>query len=524
MKNEDINIYITYQEYNKIFSNTSKQIAINVNMESISFPEALLDTFINNTEYYDALKEGLSKRENINLILTQGDVILLKKVYSPLSIVLGIKSKEDKLDDEFKREFMVLVNKIKIGSYLSKNIKKTYITNIENKEVEFSYSTIIDIILYDEKYYEFINAKSKYMNLTKPEFVYLLNEFILNKRIFLAFELNNQQITFYKSLMQLYDTYSINQYLKSDFKYSEQVSVNPEYEKIILEKVPKNISLLEKTIYIYLSLFDTLKYDVELDDDTIIKRHKDLTRIKEINTKNNRVFSYEFSCILAKIFEKLGIKFEYNDKYIIAKINKYIVKYKAINATFNMSCISKAELLKGITIFNDNKNTKNEFTKLINSIYHYLFQEKINIDILTMPFNKLITYYRLNTSKISIPFEKKCEIFEKLISNVALEETSMGYIYELKTLIFNSSELDSNISFATISEQDGNKENPVVIITINYININLYNSNKYIYYNPPKKLETYNLNELRMNFFKGRFKYIKNSKDNIIGLEKSSTC
>ncbi len=524
MKNEDINIYITYQEYNKIFSKSAKQIAVNVNLESVSFPESLIDTFITNDEYYDSLKEALSKRQNLNLILMQGNVILLKNTYTPLSIVLGIKTKEDKLEDEFKREFMVLVNKIKIGSYLSKNIKKTYVTNIENKEFEFSYNDILDVILDEEKYYEFINAKSKYMDLTKNEFVYLLKEFIVTKRVFLAFELTNQEITFYKSLIQLYDTYSINQYLETNFKYKDQVSVNPGYETMIMESIPKNTSILEKTIYIYLNLFDSLKYDVELDDDTIIKRHKDLTRIKEINIKNNRVFSYEFSCILAKLFEKLNIKFEYNDKYIIARINKFIVKYKSINATFNMSTNAKAELLKGITISNDNKNTKAEFSKIINSIYHKLYQEKINLDIINMPFSKLLTYYRLNSNKLSISFEKKFEIFEKLISNVALEENAMGYIYELKSLIFNANELDSNISFATIAEHKDDKDNPVVIITVNYTNINLYNSNKYIYYNPPRKLEKYSLNELRMQFFKGRFKYIKNSRDNIIGLEKSNLC
>ena len=520
MKDEAINIYITYEEYNKIFDNNSKQIVINVNLESISFKETLIDTFINNNEYFDALKESLSERQNINIIATQGDTIVFKNTYSSVSIVLAIKHKLDELKDDFKREFMVLVNKIKIKTYLNRVQNKTYVAKIDNHEYKVLYKDILDIILDNDKNSEFMNTKSKYLDLPKHEFIYLLEDFITNKRIFLAFELTNQEISLYKSLLQTYDIFGINKYLETSFKYEENVDINQEYENEILKDLPS--SLIEKTIYIYLKMFRTLKYDYELIDDSIVKKHKDLTRIKEINIKNNKVFSYEFSCILAKLFEKLKINFEYNDKYIIARINKYIIKYKTITADFNILKVSELDLLKGITILNENKNSKNEFLKTINSIYCKLYQDNINFNILNMPFNELVTCYRLNSNNISISFTKKYEIFEKLISDVVIEDNAIGYLYEIKTLIFNGNELGSNISFATVAENTDSKINPVVIITINYTNINLYNSNKYIYYNPPKELEKYSLNELRRQFFNGRFKYIKNSKDNIVGLEKSN--
>ena len=522
MQSEEMNIYISYSEYNKIFNSKTKQVVINVNLESVSFPETLIDMFINNANYFSALKEALMRRQNLNIILTQNDVVLLKNAYTPLSIVLAIKHKEDELQDEFKREFMVLLNKIKISNYLSKNSRKTYSIMIENEDCEFSYSDILNVILDQDKYYEFINSKSKYFGLTKNEFVYLLKRFILEKRLFYVFELTKEQISLYKSLIDAFDTYAINEYLSSNFKYSSSIKLNKDFEFLILNQVPENTSILEKTIYIYLSMFRYLKYDFELDDTGIIKRHKDLSRIEEINAKNNRVFSYEFTCLLAKFFEKLGLTFEYSDKYIIARINKYIIKYKAIASKFNIDEVPELNLIKGITILNDNRNSRNEFSKVIDSIYRKLYQEKINLDIINMPFSRLLNCYKMNTSKISIPFELKEEIFKKLIKRVALKENAIGYIYELKTLIFNQDELDSNISFATIAEIEDGKTSPAVIITINHTNINLYNSNEYIYYNPPNKIEFYNLNKLRMQFFKGRFKYIKNSRDNIIGLEKSS--
>lgn len=523
MKEDAINIYIDHSEYNKVFYTKSKQIVVNSNLDDIVFYESLIDTFINNDEYFDALKEALSKRENLNLVVMQDNVVLQKNVYSPVSIVLAIKTKED-LPEEFKREFMVLINKIKIESYLAKKSKKTYTISVDNKSVELTYNDILEVILNSDKCYEFMNSKSKYLDLTKLEFVYILREFIIDKRIFLAFDLTKQQITYYKSLIQMYDISAINKYLETNFKYTNDVKINSDFENTILAEIPKNISLLEKTMYIYINMFQLLKYDLELVDDNIIKKHKDLSRIQEIDVKNNRVFSYEFSCLLGKILEKLDIKFEYNDKYIIARINKFIIKYKAITQEFNLDNMSQLDILKGISVLNDNKDTKNEFYKIVNKIYNNVYQKKINVEILNMPFNKLINQYKLNTNKITIPFERKLDIFKALISNVALENNAIGYIYEIKRIIFNEDELNANISFATIAENENGEINPAVIITVNNINVNLYNSNKYIYYNPPRQIENYSLNELRLQFFNGRFKYIKNNKDNIIGVEKSSIC
>ena len=518
MKNEEINIYITQEEYNELFNAKSKQIAIDFNLESITFFESFIEIFITNDDYFDSLKESLSKRKMLNLILTQDDAILSKNSYSPVAIVLALKYKEDLFDSELKREYRVLLNKIRLESYLGKHTNDKYSLNIENKEIELSYADILNPILNETCYSKFMNKSLKYLDLLKIEFVYLLKEFIKDKQLFTSYNLSDQQLSFYKSIIESYDTSVINKYLVREFEYSDEIQINDEIRNKISEKVPKKISILKKTIYIYLSMFQILRYDFELVDDKIIKKHKDLTRIKEINSKNNKVFSYEFSCILAKIFEEMGINFEYNDKYIIARIKKYIVKYKAINQEFNAQTISEFDILKGITVLTDDKTTKLDFANVIDSVYKRIYQDKVNVEILKMPFNKLLMYYRLNSSKNSLPFEKKYTIFKKLITKVVTESNAIGYIYEIRKLIFNDDELDSNISFATIVEDN----NPVVIITVNFVNINLYNSNKYVYYNPPHKIEKFSLNELRLQFFNGRFKYIKNSKDNIIGLEKSN--
>ena len=524
MNNEELNICLTYSEYEKLFNTKSKQIFVNSNLEKVFLPEILIESFIEKRDYFNILKDSLNNKANISFNLVQGEEILIKNIYSPLSIVLGIKYKENFLDNELKREFKVILNKINFNNYLIKNKDKVFKFSIDGNDKKISYNNLFSILFDTNIYDEFISNNHKYLDLSKPEFVYALKEFITTKKIFLVYQFNEQSISLYKSLFEKYDTEAINKYLITSFKYSDKVNINEYFFNQLLYGIPKNASLIEKTIYIYLNLLQILRYDFEVEADTdIIKKHKDFTRIEEIDSKNNKVFPYEFMCLFAKILEKLKINFDYDEKFIVARIEKYLVKYKAISSTFNGEILSQLDLIKGISILNININTKNDFSKIISKISNNIYKKNINIQIVNMPFEQLLNVFKVKSNKISISFNEKYELFLNLISSANLGNDSLGYIYKLKTIIFNETELNSNISFATVAEYTSEIK-PVVIITINSININLYNSNKYIYFNPPQKIKIYNLNEIRYEFFNGRLKYIKGSSDNIIGVEKNNIC
>ena len=520
--NPDIDIYINYEEYNLLFTNKSKQIAIKANFDNVILPENLIKIFIDDDFYYESLEEALKKRININFILVQNDEILLKNTYSPLSIILGISTQE-KVSIEFKYKFNLLLNKINFKNYINRNKSKIFKFELENKSKEITYENITSLIFNELNYKDFVSSKSKYDGYSKEEFVYILKEFMLSEKILQSFQLDNSALLLYSFLIDYYDTESINKYLVSIFKYHNNVSINANFEKKILSTIPTNISLVEKTIYLYLNLVCTLKYDFEfIDDVSNIKKHKDLTRISEIDIHNNKVVSYEFSCLFAIFLEKLNIKFEYNDKYIIARIGKFILKYKSITSEFNSNLLSQIYILNGISLVNKNKNTKEEFSRTTKKIIDNLYQKRIDLEIMKMPFNRLLMNYKKESNKISIDFQEKYDIFYKLISNVYSFEDPISYIYAIKAIIFNECDFNANISFATVAELNNNVINPVVIVTINFVNMNLYNSNKYIYYNPPYPIKIYSLNELRLDFFHGKFKYISGNKDNIIGLEKSN--
>ena len=518
----DIDILLNYNKYESLFS-SENQIKVEVNLETISFPESFIDSFVTSPNYFGLLKKALTDRVNINFILIQDEEVLLKNVYSPVSIIMGISTKIEKYDFDFQRNFMVLMKKVDFRTYIAKKASTTFKINIDNQERKMSYGKITSIILNAEAYHNFNDSSNKYDDFSKEEYVYILKEFLATKRLFLAYNIEKTALNFYENLVQKFDTEAFNQYVIPAFEYSAQVNINRTLEENIIFNINNN-NLLKKAILIYLNLLQTLIYDFEYIDDKKIKSHKDFTRIEEITLENNKVFPYEFSCLFAKFLEKIGINFEYSDDSIKARVGKYLLEFKAISSEFNKNVLSKYELIKGITLLNKNSITKLEFNELINSISDNLYKEEINKEINNMPLSKLVDCYKEYATKVSISFSDKYNILCKLISSVKDDANAIGYILALKKILFSLDELENNISFATIASNDGAELKPVVIITVNKINIKLSNSNKYIYYNPPEPLKKYNLKELRLEFFYGRLKYIKGTKDNIIGLEKSSVC
>lgn len=510
---QELSIEMEYSSYKEVFDDSNK-IEVQVNFETVTFPLALINLFIYNQKYFRVFKKALFDRLNVSLIVRQNDAIIIKKDYSPVSILMGINQQAEGLPAKFKDELSTLINKIDFRKFINKNKNEVFTLKLDNNLESMSYGSLTKIILDRKDFEEFLN-EPKDLAL---KHIYLLKNFILKENIFIAYSLPQKSLEYYNYLIDNYDTDAFNKNVNTSFKYSSKFEIKPSFLSYIFNFKQKD--KVKTAIYLYLNLITTLKYDYEyLEDVDTIKKHKDFSRLNEIDEVNNRVATYEFSCLLAKVFEKINLSFDYNDKYLILRIENLILKMNSISAKFNNDLLDIISLLKGIEILNTNPKTCKEFSNKLDSIIEVINSKKYNNQLLKMPFSDLKDIYILNSSKGKIDFNKKYEIFYKLISEAG-EINAIGYILELKNILFSKGEIKSNIAFALVNDSKS-KSNPVMIITVNEININLYNSNKYIYYNP-NEVKEYTLNELRLLFFNGRLSYLKNSKDSIIGIEKSS--
>ena len=102
--------------------------------------------------------------------------------------------------------------------------------------------------------------------------------------------------------------------LKKLPKYMDEAELNQELKKEIMSIVPERFTPLEKAFYIYKELCKRFTYDEEqlagLTNAIYTINHRDIERIKKINSNNNKIICHEFSVIYAKFLEKIGIDYE----------------------------------------------------------------------------------------------------------------------------------------------------------------------------------------------------------------------
>ena len=155
------------------------------------------------------------------------------------------------------------------------------------------------------------------------------------------------------------------------------------FEKEILNSIPKEYNSLEKVIYIYIKLCDILTYDpafyINEQPRGYISKHQDIKYTQKVNKKNNKVVCYNFNSILGKLLDDLGIKYESKPStygygthaYNICRIDDNLIKLDSCFQIIgnDMSNIKLGIPPRGITVLNKSPETKLRIMETINKVY-----------------------------------------------------------------------------------------------------------------------------------------------------------
>lgn len=505
-------------------------VFVKVNEIDTLIPVNLLSEILHNDNYYQYLNDCINNHQNLEIALLSNQEIIAKAIFSTVSIVQGLKkwtaNPNVTLENKIKLKINYLTKKVNFEEFLKKNHDNKFELMIDNKSLQSTYGEILKILFEPSLYFNFINAKYKFLNLEAEEYIYYLKELFQKENILGSYIMDEIVVRNYSYLINNYDIESINKFIKTEYETLKNVNLNSELEERIISLISPKKTKVEKVIYLYYNLIQILTYDEEYESLVdIVKTHKDYSRIELITSHYNKVVNYEFVAIFCKFLEKLKINYEFNDTTIKFRIGKYILKANSISSAFDKEKNIINKILGGINVLNHDKRTVAEFNNILASIHKEIYDQKLNTAILKMSYKESLEQYRKISSKNKMSFKSKLDLLISLIEHTEnIGRIDIGYIFQLKTILFSDSELNSNINFITISENNKKISNPIVIITYNEVNVHLYNSNKYIYYNPPQALKTYNLLEIRKEFFNGRFSYIKGTKEDIIGVEKSGAC
>lgn len=506
---------------------------------NIKIPVLLLKDILENEQMYQRCVE-LYNNNSKELIVVGFDN---DRVYDTIKVKMGVFTKAiyhclEKYDIETNTNVdqkIEYFDRLSSWEQFKKDFEnKGYEVDIEGKLYRFKVLELIEILNKDKKEFDDFFSLEKRDELiygnSKVNYLYALCDMVYNHDLLEKYFLGNNMEMNYNEIcdMEKIDFQSVNCYLKTNDFYLNDFEVNSLLEEEILKDMPENYTSLEKTIYIYIKLCDTLTYSMEYhaydQQKKLIQKHDDIKRLNQITKDNNEVVCYEFNKIYGKFLDMLGIKFNTNTRspkrysdshdYLKFRYDKYLLTADSVRGiiTGDMVQIKQRNDIRGLFCHNKNSDSCKEVTEIINCVYD---QYKKTYPLNTVKIvddkrceNEIKKYRKsldLDHEKVNFEIMEKFEGFIELLKNVPSGKNVdlLSIMWMLTKDIFNLYERDNYVDLTLVKEKLNNSEYEVsssAVLTFNAKGYNLYpDENIYFKYNPLEKLkpiEKEKLNEL----------------------------
>ena len=358
--------------------------------------------------------------------------------------------------------------------------------------------------------------------------------------------------------LQKIDLQSINKYLTTTDKKYQDVEINEDLEKAILEGMPEDATDLEKAIFIYIKMCKLLTYDEEYfavnQKGEATEKHKRVEYVSTITLQNNKVVCFEFNMMYAKLLSKLGIHFASSygknafgmknpfgeDDYgkghanLEFRAGKFLVSADSVTSILQGD-IMQAKLnqkLVGIKCNNRNKKTQQEFQDALTKMYRLIAQqekgrEEVQVEKIET-LDELLAEYSQETENIrDVSINERLSILiNKVNSTGMVGIDSLSYVLQLRKILFTEEQRKNNIGVTIVRNnepiEDGKIAKASAIITLNPNSFeDTPEQTVYFYYNPNQELVLITKEELQARFDEGTFSYIEEKDPRIPGLTES---
>lgn len=451
-----------------------------------------------------------------------------------------------------EEEYNKLKETINFNKFLDNIKDKHYEIMIDNNQYAFPISRLIYVMsMKEDKFNDICNNDSiKYIDeVPKKHFIYAAYKYFKESGVFHNYNVPSKIYDRYKEIKELQkiDLEALNKFLETKSNMHNEIKINENLRKSILEDMPKYISDVEKAIYIYIKMCKVLTYDEEYyaanQKGNPALKHKDISYVSKITPKNNKVVCFEFNIIYSKFLDELGVKFRTiykgmtNESYGEGHANlkfrsgKYLVKADSVTSILQGD-IMQAKLnqpLKGLKSFNRNIHTYNEFNKLVTRIYKFIAsKEKKNQKVEYIEnFEEIVRRYTKvtnNIKEISLK-ERLLILIDKVNSSNMIGIDSLSYALQLERILFSNIEHLNNI-FITILRSNicyngEEKIVPCIIFTLNSCGyLCKKGENIYYYFKPNEEFKTITKEELQRKFDDGEFEYVSKNDPVIPGIDE----
>ena len=490
----------------------------------------LLKLLTNNQKYYKDFYIELIEKNNSSITLQTIDEIGFKKDYdfNKFKIIDALEWAKDnnRLNSEEIEKLKILKMSAQFSMFEKKYASDTKSISIEGRFLTLPVKEFIDVMNCSPIEIKTILQQENYKDMTLDEFVYALDDFLDENKILYKYYIPKKVSDNLNALKKATDITYINRCLEYPYNYLRRVEYSKKFKEEIFKDIPENFESLEKAFYIYYKMCKLLTYDEEQyarrkEIDYEIKHH-DINRLKEIDSKNNRIVCYEFNALYAKFLRDLGIKYELegSSEYanghaaLIFRVDKFIVRADSTVGLIksDLAYAKNDLILTGFTLENKNENTYNKFVEKIDNVYSYIAKNDKNKYQGTIRDISKLSYMLPN----NLPLEIKKDIFVKLYSKSSLPPIDkIPYALKLKNILFakdNVKEAKFALNFISKKEllNDQEKYTVSTIISLNENGvISESNKNRYIALNSNGSIENLDYDEIKFRIETGIYKKAK---------------
>lgn len=490
----------------------------------------LLKLLTNNQKYYKDFYIELIEKNNSSITLQTIDEIGFKKDYdfNKFKIIDALEWAKDnnRLNSEEIEKLKILKMSAEFSMFEKKYASDTKSISIEGRFLTLPVKEFIDVMNCSPIEIKTILQQENYKDMTLDEFVYALDDFLDENKILYKYYIPKKVSDNLNALKKATDITYINRCLEYPCNYLRRVEYSKKFKEEIFKDIPENFESLEKAFYIYYKMCKLLTYDEEQyarrkEIDYEIKHH-DINRLKEIDSKNNRIVCYEFNALYAKFLRDLGIKYELegSSEYanghaaLIFRVDKFIVRADSTVGLIksDLAYAKNDLILTGFTLENKNENTYNKFVEKIDNVYSYIAKNDKNKYQGTIRDISKLSYMLPN----NLPLEIKKDIFVKLYSKSSLPPIDkIPYALKLKNILFakdNVKEAKFALNFISKKEllNDQEKYTVSTIISLNENGvISESNKNRYIALNSNGSIENLDYDEIKFRIETGIYKKAK---------------
>ncbi len=502
--------------------------------------EELYQSILERPEYYTYVEKligGEIPKIIVGLVYKYSAARIIE--ISKVSLIENIEKLKAKgkisFTDETRKRFNKLSESAFFASYIKNIGNKKYHLRIDDMEYDVPIPVLLSFIFLDKDSFYASFKNEKINDINSFHFAYLVAHF-------LKYEILNNYLVpdiikkRYQEIVdsKLIDIQALNQKYDNGGDIVSQVKVNPELKMAILKDIPNNLTLLEKSIFIYLRMCDLLTYDDEYyvfdQRGEVVKKHADINHIREISPTNNLVVCYEFAAIYAFLLREynipLEIRYGENKKnygsehaFLEYRISKYMVSADAFTGILNgdVFYVKVGKPLVGLECINENAETSKEFMEIEQQVYDLFLKLKIQSEELKSPYTEMLP------EVIDKTFEERMQILASKINDTPYTGmTPMAYLISLKHSLFKDKEIKITIVKNNITSNAYKKAMATAIITINKNGITEDSSNNsYFIYDEEGYLRPITITELRRNFQEKIYQYVSRYDPLIPGLNYS---